>query len=172
MNLLTPFQEEYTRELVLPAEEEFLIRRLLCYCYTTGYNDEAYDDENDPPPHFKAPAYVNRLHLNSQMYSVADKYDIASLKDKAARKFDTVRETTTASLVDDIMEAIPHIYSSTLDRDRGLRERAFKIVHCNYREFERHPGLGDLTAKAPEFFNDLHTKYYHQKLSYRITFDH
>lgn len=87
-NVLTPLQEQYTRELKLPAEEEFLIRRLLCYCYLAGYKDEPYTDENDPPPHIKAPAYVNRLHLNAQMYGIADKYDIPSLKKEAAEKFD------------------------------------------------------------------------------------
>ena len=88
--MLTPLQEQYTRELKLPAEEEFLIRRLLCYCYLAGYEDEPYTDENDPPPHIKAPAYVDRLHLNAQMYSIADKYYIPSLKEEAAEKFDAV----------------------------------------------------------------------------------
>ena len=144
-NLLTPLQEQYTREVRLPAEEEFLIRRLLRYCYLTGYKDEPYTDEIDPPPHIKAPAYVNRLHLNAQMYAIADKYDIPSLKEEAARKFDVVilelkenqiETHTGASLFDEMMEAIPYIYSSTPDGDRPLRNRAAEVMHHIFR---KHP---------------------------------
>ena len=162
--LLTSFQEEQTQELKLPADEEFLIRRLLCCRYTTGYNDEPYDDEKTPPPHIKAPAYVSRLHLNAQMYSTGDKYDMPSLKEKAAEKFDaTIREVHShqkmnpgigPSLVDEIMEAIPHIYSSTPDTDRRLRDRVVQVACHKRKEFKNHRGLHDLRAAAPEFFEE------------------
>ena len=162
--LLTTFQEEYTQELNLPAEEEFLIRRLLCFCYTTGYNDGPYDDENDPPPQIEAPPYVNRLNLNAEMYNIADKYDIPSLKEKAAARFDAaIREMlankgkdqhTDASLVDEIIDAIPTIYASTPDEDHHLRGRAVKVVLCHLRDFQDHPDLKDLMAAVPEFFEE------------------
>ena len=159
--LLTIFQEKQTQELKLPAEEEFLIRRLLCYRYTTGYSDDPYDDERNPPSDIKAPAYLNRLHLNAQMYGIADKYDVPSLKEKAGEKFDTaihvrqkINPFTGASLVDEIMEAIPCIYSSTPDRDRHLRDRAVEVVRYKWREFGNHLGLQDLLAVAPEFFEE------------------
>ena len=145
-NLLTPLQEQFTREVKLPADEEFLIRRLLHYCYLTGYKDEPYTDEIDPPPQIKAPAYVNRLHLNAQMYAIADKYDIPSLKEEAARKFDAVilelkenqsmKTHTGAGLFDQMMEAIPCIYSSTPDGDHHLRDRAREVIHHIFR---KHP---------------------------------
>lgn len=165
--LLTYFQEEQTQELKLPAEEEFLIRRLLCYRYTTGYSDEPYDDEKNPPSDIKAPAYVNRLHLNAQMYSIADKYDVPSLKEKAGEKFDSaiyahqkMHSSTGASLVDEIMEAIPYIYSSTPDRDRRLRDRAVGVVRYKWREVGNHPGLQDLLAVVPEFFEERNIQYF------------
>ena len=144
-NLLTPLQEQYTRELKLPAEEEFLIRRLLHFCYLTEYKDDPYKDENDPPPHIKAPAYINRLHLNAQMYSVADKYDIPGLKEKAAGKFDAailemrdnqrMKTHSGASLFDKMIEAIPCIYSSTPDGDRRLRDRAVEVLYNSFRKY-------------------------------------
>ena len=162
--MLTPLQEQYTRKLELPAEEEFLIRRLWCYCYLRGYKDEPYTDENDPPPHIKAPAYVNRLHLNAQMYGIADKYDIPSLKEEAAEKFDaamlemrdnqSMKTRTGARLFDEMMEAIPCIYSSTPDGDRRLRDRAVEVVHRKRREVRKHPALTRLIAEAPEFFGE------------------
>lgn len=158
-NLLTPLQEQYTREVKLPAEEEFLIRRLLRHCYLTGYRDEPYTDENDPPPQMKAPAYVNRLHLNAQMYAIADKYDIPSLKEVAVGKFDAailemkdnqnMERHTGASLFDEMTEAIPCIYSSTPEKDRRLRDRAVDVMHGKFR---KHLGLKRVIAEVPEFF--------------------
>ncbi len=162
--MLIIFQEKQTQVLKLPAEEEFLIRRLLCYRYTTGYNDEPYDDEQNPPQHAKAPAYVNRLHLNAQMYSIADKYDIPSLKEKAAGKFDAailemnaqqrMDPQTGSRLVDETIGAIPYIYSSTPDRDRRLRDRAIEVANHRWREFKSRPDLQDLIAAVPEFFEE------------------
>ncbi|KAL9076074.1 MAG: hypothetical protein Q9161_001121 [Pseudevernia consocians] len=158
------FLEEHTQELKLPAEEEFLIRRLLRYRYTTGYSDEPYDDEKDRPPHIQAPPYVNRLHLNAQMYSTADKYDIPSLKEKAAEKFDAAIQEMDAlqrmnpqnesSLVDELIEAIPYIYSSTPDRDHRLRDRAIEVAMYRWRDFKKRLDLQNLIAAVPEFFEE------------------
>ena len=140
----------------VPAEEKFLIRRLLHYCYLTGYKDDPYKDENDPPPHIEAPAYINRLHLNARMYSVADRYDILSLKEEAAGKFDAamlemkdiqrMKTHNGASLSDKMTEAFRCIYSSTLDGDHRLRDRAVEIMHYIFRE---HPGREGLIAEVP-----------------------
>ena len=137
------------------------MRRLLHYCYLTGYKDEPYTDEIEPPPQIKAPAYVNRLHLNAQMYSIADKYDIPSLKREAVEKFDAaIMETRSnermdtqngASLFDEMMEAIPCIYRSTPDGDRILRDRAVEVMNFG---FWRHPGRKRLTEEVPEFFRE------------------
>ena len=160
------FQEGKTRELRLPAEEEFLIRRLLCHRYTTGYNDEPYDDENTPPPTMKAPAYINRLHLNAQMYSIADKYDIPSLKEKAAEKFDTViwepqygMYYTGSIVVEEMIKVTPLIYESTPDNDRGLRDRVIEVATYRRRAFEKHPRLQDLIAVVPEFGREIKVIY-------------
>lgn len=164
---LTSFQEQQTGELKLPAEEEFLIRRLLCHRYTTGYNDEPYDDEKDPPTHIMAPAYVNRLYLNAQMYSIADKYDLISLKEGAADKFDVailniqaqqrMKPPLGASLVHEIIEAIPLIYSSTPETDSGLRDIVIEVLIYKWRDFENHPGLQDLLASVPDFSEERRT---------------
>ena len=159
------FQEEHTRELNLPAEEEFLIRRLLCFHYTTGYNDEPYEDEITPPPYMEAPAYVSRLHLNAQMYSIGDKYDIPSLKGKAAEKFDTAvwelefgMYHAGSNVIEEMMKVIPFIYESTPDRDRGLRDRVIEFATYRRGEFE-HPGLRDIVEAVPGFGTDIKVLY-------------
>lgn len=160
---LTSAQEEQTQELKLPAEEEFLIRRLLCHRYTTGYDDGPYDDEENPPQHIEAPAYVNRMHTNAQMYSIADKYDMPSLKAKASEKFDAAiwehyrcggGSSSSSSLADEIIKVIPLVYESTPDRDRGLRDQLVQGTILRWEELEKHPRFGDLVAAAPEFVRE------------------
>lgn len=101
------------------------------------------------------------------MYSIADKYDIPSLKDKAVEKFDvdiaiceiqaheSMKSLTVASPVDDLIEAIPLIYNSTPDGDRGLRDCAAVVVIYGWKVFRNHPGLQNLIAAAPEFSREI-----------------
>ena len=114
----------------------------------------------------KAPAYINRLHLNAQMYSKADKYDIPGLKEKAAEKFDTViwepqygMYYTGSSVIEEMIKVTPLIYESTPDNDRGLRDRVIEIATYRRREFEEHPLLQDLIAAVPEFGGEIKVLY-------------
>ena len=114
----------------------------------------------------KAPAYINRLHLNAQMYSIADKYDIPGLKEKAAEKFDTViwepqygMYYTGSSVIEEMIKVTPLIYESTPDNDRGLRDRVIEIATYRRREFEKHPLLQDLIAAVPEFGGEIKVLY-------------
>lgn len=114
----------------------------------------------------EAPAYINRLHLNAQMYSIADKYDIPSLKEKAAEKFDTViwepqygMYYTGSSVIEEMIKVTPLIYESTPDNDRGLRDRVIEVATYRRREFEKHPGLQNLIAAVPEFGGEIRILY-------------
>lgn len=103
------------------------------------------------------------------MYSTGDKYDIPSLKEKAVQKFRTaIMETTVVnesenpregySLLDEMMEAVPHIYSSTPDGDRRLRDIAVDVVlTLNWQAYIR-PEKEDLMDAVPEFFQELSTR--------------
>ena len=93
---------------------------------------------------------------------MAEKYDIPGLEAKAATKFDAaIRDSILhdrISIVDEIVEAIPHTYSSTPDRDRRLRDRAIDIVLLYHRKVRVHPGLEELIATVPEFFEEARIK--------------
>lgn len=98
------------------------------------------------------------------MYGIADKYDIPSLKEEAAGKFDaailetneneSMKTHTGASLLDEMMEAIPCIYGPTPDGDRRLRDRAVEVMHPKQREIRRHPGLKCLIAEVLELMRE------------------
>ena len=95
------------------------------------------------------------------MYSIGDKYDIPSLKEKAAEKFDTAiwepqygMYYIGSNVVEEMMRVIPFIYESTPDKDRGLRDRVIAIATYRRGELE-HPGLRDIVEAVPEFGRDI-----------------
>ena len=116
----------------------------------------------------QAPAYVNQLVLDTQMYSAADKYDLPRLRETAVEKFDEATWETNSSvrtfpefvdkLLDQMIEAIPYIYNSIPDGDRCLRGRAILLVLWARVEFQKHPLLQDLMEAAPEFFDERRIK--------------
>lgn len=74
----------------------------------------------------------SHLVLHAQVYALAEKYDIPSLKQLSKRKF----EMAAACYYDapELAEAIEYVYTSTIDHDRGLRD-----VVCQL--FRNHPYL-------------------------------
>jgi hypothetical protein len=72
------------------------------------------------------------LLLHTQVYALAEKYDITSLKELAKRKF----EMELACYFDspELAEAIEEVYCSTIDSDRGLRDVVLEA-------FKAHPEL-------------------------------
>lgn len=72
------------------------------------------------------------LLLHTHVYSLAEKYDIPSLKELAKRKF----EMAMACFYDssEFAEAIEEVYCSTVDSDRGLRDIVLQA-------FRSHPAL-------------------------------
>ncbi len=92
------------------------------------------------------------------MHGVADKYDIPSLKEKAAGKFDAaiweMEEHGGPGLVDEIVEAIPSIYGSTPEEERCLRDRAVAVVRGRWAEVKGHAGLRDLVEVVPGFLEE------------------
>jgi hypothetical protein len=74
----------------------------------------------------------SHLILHTQVYALAEKYDIPALKDLARRKF----EMAMACYYDapEFAAAIEAVYCSTIDTDRGLRDVVLQA-------FRTHPQL-------------------------------
>lgn len=95
------------------------------------------------------------------MYSIAYKYDMPSLKEKASEKFDAAiwehyrcGGGSSSSLADEIIRVIPLVCESTPDRDRGLRDQLVQGTILRWQELGKHPRFGDLVAAAPEFVRE------------------
>lgn len=64
--------------------------------------------------------------FNAKVYSMADKYDVTTLKLQAKEKFEQAAETCWR--MDDFPHAITEVYSSTPATDRGLRDVVIRVV--------------------------------------------
>lgn len=95
----------------------------------------------------------SHLLLHTQVYALAEKYDIPSLKSLARQKF----EMAVACNYDspELPEAIEEIYCSTLDTDRGLRDVILELFKC-YPQLASTPDIlpviKDLPTLAMELF--------------------
>lgn len=93
-----------------------------------GSEDEEYEDE------YESTESESHLILHTQVYALAEKYDIAGLKQLAKRKF----EIAVACYYDapELADAIEFVYTSTIDSDRGLRDVILQL-------FRSHPQLAN-----------------------------
>ena len=80
----------------------------------------------------------SHLVLHTQVYALAEKYDIPSLKQLARSKF----EMAMACFYDspDFADAIEEVYCSTIDSDRGLRDIVLEA-------FKSHPQLASTSGR-------------------------
>lgn len=91
-------------------------------------------DEEDYEEDYESTESESHLLLHTQVYALAEKYDIPTLKQLAKRKF----EMAVACYYDapELADAIEFVYTSTIDSDRGLRDVVLQL-------FRNHPQLAN-----------------------------
>ncbi|KAF2768376.1 hypothetical protein EJ03DRAFT_389954 [Teratosphaeria nubilosa] len=92
------------------------------------------------------------LLLHARVYSLAEKYDIHSLKELARQKF----ETALACHYDspELPEAIEEAYCSTIDTDRGLRMIVLQLF-ANHPQLATTPDVNAIINELPSLAMDL-----------------
>ncbi|OCL09392.1 POZ domain-containing protein [Glonium stellatum] len=116
------WKEATERVIDLPDDKLPVVEAMLDFFYRFDYQ-----------------ATSSPMIFNAKVYSIADKYDIPTLKSHALGKFRKSVETCWG--MDDFPLAIREVYSSTLDNDRGLRDLVVKAA-CEH---------ADALSKEPEF---------------------
>lgn len=93
-----------------------------------GSDEEEYEED------YESTESESHLLLHTQVYALAEKYDIPTLKQLAKRKF----EMSVACYYDapELADAIEFVYTSTIDSDRGLRDVVLQL-------FRNHPQLAN-----------------------------
>lgn len=100
-------QEAASKEISL-ADNPINVEKMIGYLYKLDYSNSPLDCGGQPT-----------LLIDAQVYTIADKYNIHSLKDLALKKFGEMVAKGWEN--DGFSLAIKEIYTSTPDSDRGLR---------------------------------------------------
>ncbi|KAF2464243.1 uncharacterized protein BDR25DRAFT_242779, partial [Lindgomyces ingoldianus] len=93
---------------------------------------------------------TNPLLIHASMYAMADRYGIPKLTAWSKKKFaDTIHDHWDSK---DFIDAVVHIYDSTPDTDRGLRDEVVKALkkYCGF-DVAKVPGFEARLL----YFNDL-----------------
>ena len=79
--------------------------------------------------------YAVRFH--TEMYTMAEKFDLKTLKKLAETKFLTAlqRIEPTDDAIIRVLQVVPIIYSTTLENDRGLRDPVVEYVARHWYTF-------------------------------------
>lgn len=111
---------------------------MLEYLYKLDYSDSPLDCGGP-----------TALLTHAQVYTLAEKYGIRSLKILAREKFDQMSDN--ACDIDVLCLAIKEIYTSTPDSDRGLRDKVCDIVESNAKLLLSQPSFRALMLEVNEF---------------------
>ncbi|KAK2853272.1 hypothetical protein FQN49_005239 [Arthroderma sp. PD_2] len=173
------FREGISGKIELHNDEPVLVEKVLDYLYTLDYeaealetpadrlsNDEALEPYtvsatveaiSDPPSAPAAPA-LDPLSFHIQLYSLADRLFIHSLKFLSRQKAEL--ELFRRLNCDTFALAVIEIYNSTPEYDRGLRDMIVRMTAEHLvtlrRDAEAWPRIqDDIFKKVPEFTRDL-----------------
>lgn len=105
------------------------------------------------------------LEAHSQVFTLADKYDVPGLRELASTKFTAAmkpRHILTSAfqtkLAADLLVAIPHVYANTPPKDDRLRKAAratWKVNGGNLLKYVDGVDLEEVVQREPEFAVEL-----------------
>ncbi|KAK2922684.1 hypothetical protein FoTM2_017537 [Fusarium oxysporum f. sp. vasinfectum] len=93
------------------------------------------------------------MAYDAQVYQIADKYDVSTLKTHTKGKFGIA--IATGWNMDDFPVAISVVYESTPSIDRGLSDLVMGTSRRNIDKLLGHDGLREIIRKSPDFAADL-----------------
>lgn len=176
------FKEAATATVILEDDDPSTVRRMLLYLYTLDYEDmnegetltdPSFNDSRSvlmngdelpetPEIDHKARILGQTILNNVQVYALADKYDIQTLKELAKRKvIDLLAKGSSIWGVDIIVK---QVFSSTPDSDMGLRDLFSEICavtrafECDYM-VELIRENSDLSLGILRFMDESHERH-------------
>ena len=90
------------------------------------------------------PGNADQLLLDAKMYAIGDKFDTASLKAMALKRFN--RGCLAHWNTDEFAAAAHHVFTSTPDTDMGLRDIVAETISDHMDIFQK-PAVEALTEK-------------------------
>lgn len=96
---------------------------------------------------------TSSMVFDAQMYQIADKYQIPSLKAHSMSRFGAA--IATGWDMDDFSVAVSVVYNSTPSDDRSLRDLAVETSCANIEKLLQHDDFCKLLRETPDFSADL-----------------
>jgi hypothetical protein len=146
-------QEAADRVITLHDDEPEMVARALLCLYSSDYPIQFEERKFSGYPTVKefmkkgCPKFrtdkfkheKNSLLVHSKVYAIADKYDMPGLQAICLRKFED--DWHYASYLQNLVNALPHIYSSTPLSQTALRQKAAGRVKGAYHQIMHEPSL-------------------------------
>lgn len=148
------FKESNEHKIVLHDDPMAAVEAMIEYFYTFEYS-------YNPAQALENPYTTSAYELHSQVFSIANKYDVPGLKDLALGCFEATctRVCQEPSMeAEQILRAAVHVYGNAPPDDDRLRKL---LVTCWTRaewRFHRHASKGqfeEILGEVPEFAADL-----------------
>jgi hypothetical protein len=119
-------------EIAVEHDSPALIERMIEFLYKSDYSNPDTGNE--------AEDLISLLRFHTDMYRLADMYEIAPLAELSKSKYEyEVKKHSIAAFV----ESIPYVYITTPDHNKGLQ-----AVVINYARLHRHDILKDVQANT------------------------
>jgi speckle-type POZ protein len=96
---------------------------------------------------------MSSMFFHAQVYGLADKYIIPSLKNCSMSKFGMA--ISSGWQLDDFPSAIVEVYDSTPDTDRGLRDVIVEVATQNVKKLIKNSLFDDALREKPTFAADM-----------------
>ncbi|MCJ1435433.1 hypothetical protein MMC27_004806 [Xylographa pallens] len=127
------FQEGRTGEITLAEDDAEVVDRVIDYLYRLDYDDKpktANVESSDGP-----------LVMNANVYAIAHKYEIRSLKKVARRK--TMEALETNPNHKSFSSAVDIVWTTTPLHDRGLRDLFLPVIVENQKTLREKDDFKD-----------------------------
>ncbi|OXV11874.1 hypothetical protein Egran_00364 [Elaphomyces granulatus] len=96
---------------------------------------------------------ISPMLFNAMVYKVADKYGVPALKHLAQQKFDSA--VTACWNMDDFPHVIAEVYTTTVESDKGLRDRVVSVSYNNIQSLFLKEDFIRVLNDTPSFAADV-----------------
>ena len=150
--------------MTIHDDDPVIVARMLLYLYTSDYEPDKSDtsllhnlmQKSASNPFKIQDEEVTGITLAAQMYGIAEKYGITSLKNLSARRFlETIETTSIANL----LNLVQIIYESTSETDKLLRKWVVWRLQKTKMSIGDSSKVVALVLQHHDFANDLISKY-------------
>jgi hypothetical protein len=146
-------QEAADKVITLHDDEPEMVARMLLCLYSSDYlihfNERKFwgyptmeEFMEKGCPKLQADSFeheTNPLLVHSKMYAIADKYDMPGLQAICVTKFAV--DISDKDELQNLVDALPHIYTSTPPSQTALKQKAAVFVQEAYHEIMHKPSL-------------------------------